>query len=110
MVTFSPYSSMEGDILHLQAERTAEAGERRELSLIVVLTSLAGGEGGGRRDLFCDGRLEGRSSRGCSAARSNSSCWYIISVLKPPSSFKSSPECRAIILGRPCRVSVVRPI
>ncbi len=44
---FSPYSSMEGDILHLQAERTAEAGKRRELTLIGVLSSLAGGEGGG---------------------------------------------------------------
>ncbi len=47
MVTFSPYSSMEGDILHLQAERTTEAGDRRELTLIAVLPSLAGGEGGG---------------------------------------------------------------
>ncbi len=45
MVTFSPYSSMEGDILHLQAERTAEAGERRELTLIGVLSSLAGEKG-----------------------------------------------------------------
>ncbi len=110
MVTFSPYSSMEGDILHLPAERTAEAGERRELTLIGVLSSLAGGERGGRRDFFCDGRLEGCSSRGCSATSSNYSCWFIISLLKPPSSFKSRPECRAIILGRPCRLSVARPI
>jgi hypothetical protein len=38
---------MEGDILHLQAEKTAEARDRRELTLIGVLPSLAGGEGGG---------------------------------------------------------------
>ncbi len=45
MVTFSPYSSMEGDILHLQPDRTAEAEDRRELTLIDVLSSLAGGKG-----------------------------------------------------------------
>jgi hypothetical protein len=35
---------------------------------------------------------------------------YVISVHKSPSSFKSLPECRTIILALPCRLSVVRPI
>ncbi len=70
-------------------------------TVVDVLSSFAGGDGGRCHDLYCDGSLDGRAAEAAQLRAFSIKAF----VLKGPPSLKSRTACRARSPDNSCRLS-----